>query len=275
MFNFTSDCLIGIEELDNDHKHLFDLLNEAMELAQMEYVEDKYDQIKELLEELDDYATKHFAREEAYMMKICDPELIMQRVQHEHFHQEVWALLYRNIDENEEQTEVLHEILSFLTRWLYQHIISSDALIGKLEPLEAWMVQENPCEFLEEYRIGNPLIDHEHETLFQITGKVYEILKQGATEADADDIIEILKELRDYTAEHFSDEEEYMESIHYEGLPQQQRAHKSFIASLDDIDQKKIQTDPAEYVQSLIEFLLGWLINHILKVDKLIPAPEA
>lgn len=66
-----------------------------------------------------------------------------------------------------------------------------------------------------------------------------------------------------------------MESIHYEGLPQQQRAHKSFIASLDDIDQKKIQTDPAEYVQSLIEFLLGWLINHILKVDKLIPAPEA
>ena len=29
--------------------------------------------------------------------------------------------------------------------------------------------------------------------------------------------------------------------------------------------------NPQEYVKSLIEFLLGWLINHILKVDMNIP----
>ena len=61
-----------------------------------------------------------------------------------------------------------------------------------------------------------------------------------------------------------------MRSINYPGLPQQERAHKSFIGALDDIDEDKIHENPAEYVKSLIEFLLGWLINHILKVDGLI-----
>ena len=28
---------------------------------------------------------------------------------------------------------------------------------------------------------------------------------------------------------------------------------------------------PQEYMQSLVEFLLGWLINHILYTDKKIP----
>ena len=270
MFNFTKDCLIGIEELDNDHRRLFELINEALYLVNNEYIDDKYDRIKNILEELDDYAAQHFAREEAYMTKIRDPELIMQRVQHEHFHQQVWDLIYKKMDTDEEQQIVLDKILSFLTRWLYQHIISSDALIGKLEPLEEWMVRENPCEFLDEYKIGNELIDAEHKTLFDITGKVYSILKRGATSEDADEIIGILKELRDYTAEHFSDEEEYMRSINYPGLPQQERAHKSFIGALDDIDEDRVHEDPAEYVKSLIEFLLGWLINHILKVDGLI-----
>lgn len=133
------------------------------------------------------------------------------------------------------------------------------------------MVKENPCEFSEEYKTGIAMIDGEHKTLFEITGRVYDILKAGATEEDADNIIEILRELRQYTAEHFSDEEEYMRSIKYEGLEAQIRAHRTFIAELDGIDEAEIHKNPQEYVKSLIEFLLGWLINHILKVDMRIP----
>ena len=29
MFQFTEDCLIGITEIDEEHKRLFDLINEA------------------------------------------------------------------------------------------------------------------------------------------------------------------------------------------------------------------------------------------------------
>lgn len=270
-FEFTDDCLIGHEELDQDHEKMFELLNKGIYVLQDEFIMDKYDYIKEIFEELLDYSNTHFAREEGYMMKIRDAELIMQRVQHNHFRNELWKLVGKSIDEIEEQIDVLHETLNFLTEWLYQHIIGSDALIGKLEPLEEWMVKENPCEFSEEYKTGIAMIDGEHKTLFEITGRVYDILKAGATEEDADNIIGILKELRQYTAEHFSDEEEYMASINYEGLEAQIRAHRSFIAELDGINEDEIHKNPQDYVKSLIEFLLGWLINHILKVDMRIP----
>lgn len=271
MFEFTNDCLIGHEELDQDHRKMFELINEGIYVLQDEFITDKYDHIKEIFEELLDYSNTHFAREEGYMMKIRDAELIMQRVQHNHFRNELWKLVGKSIDEFDEQIDVLNETMNFLTEWLYQHIIGSDALIGKLEPLEEWMVKENPCEFSEEYKTGIAMIDGEHKTLFEITGRVYDILKAGATEEDADNIIEILKELRQYTAEHFSDEEEYMRSIQYEGLEAQIRAHRTFIAELDGIDEAEIHKNPQDYVKSLIEFLLGWLINHILKVDMRIP----
>ena len=90
----------------------------------------------------------------------------------------------KNIDELEDQIKVLDEAVNFLIEWLYQHIIGSDALIGKLDPVEEWMVKENPCEFSDEYKTDIPLIDAEHETLFDITRKVYDILKEGATEEE-------------------------------------------------------------------------------------------
>lgn len=271
MFEFTNDCLIGHEELDQDHRKMFELLNRGIYVLQDEFIVDKYDLIKDIFQELLEYSNTHFAREEAYMMQIRDAELIMQRVQHNHFRNELWKLVGKNIDEFDDQMEVLNETMNFLTEWLYQHIIGSDALIGKLEPLEEWMVKENPCEFSDEYKTGIAMIDGEHQTLFEITGRVYDILKAGATEEDSCHIIEILRELRQYTAEHFSDEEEYMRSIDYDGLDAQIRAHKTFISELDGVDEDEIRENPQEYVKSLIEFLLGWLIDHILKVDMKIP----
>ena len=271
MFEFTNDCLIGHEILDQDHKKMFELLNKCLYVLHDEFILDKYDNMKSIFEELLDYSNFHFAREEAYMMEIRDAELVMQRVQHNHFRNELWKIVGKNIDELEDQIKVLDETVNFLIEWLYQHIIGSDALIGKLDPVEEWMVKENPCEFSDEYKTDIPLIDAEHETLFDITRKVYDILKEGATEEDSEDIIVILKELREYTSSHFADEEEYMNSIQYEGLEAQMRAHKSFIAELDDIDENEIRNNPQEYAKSLVEFLLGWLINHILKVDKKIP----
>ena len=76
---------------------------------------------------------------------------------------------------------------------------------------------------------------------------------------------------QEYTEFHFSDEEEYMESIHYEGLEAQKRAHAAFVYKITNIKKEEIEKQPQEYMQSLVEYLLGWLINHILYTDKKIP----
>jgi hemerythrin len=86
-----------------------------------------------------------------------------------------------------------------------------------------------------------------------------------------DEIKKILARLEDYTKEHFSDEEEYMESIKYDGIDAQKRAHAAFINKLDTLDFEKIKQKPQENMEALIEFLMQWLINHIMYTDKKIP----
>lgn len=271
MFQFTQDCILGLKEIDEEHQRLFELINNGADMLKNHYLPDRYEDIKEMLMELERYAEQHFAHEEAYMESICDPELILQRSQHVAFRDKIRDFALKDIGEEEMQQQVLEDLMNYLAKWLYHHIIGSDILIGKLPPLEEWMIRENPCEFTEEYLTGIELIDREHQNLFEIIDKANILAREQVDEDSLDEIMDILKELKTYTEFHFSDEEEYMESIHYEGLPAQKRAHTAFIGKVESISREEISQNPQEYMQSLVEFLLGWLINHILYTDKKIP----
>lgn len=274
MFQFTNDCLLGVEKIDEEHRHLFELLNQGYEMLQNEYRGDKYSEIKNLLEELEEYADQHFSHEEEYMEKICDPELILQRSQHLAFRQTITEFLVHNIDDEDEQQQLLEKLINFLAKWLYNHIIASDILIGKLPPLEEWMIRENPCEFMEEYKTGIAMIDHEHEILFEIVGRANDLVCSGTVRENPEEVLKILAELADYSQTHFADEEEYMKNIGYEGYNSQKRAHEAFLARLDAVEGEMKDRNPQTYMQSLVEFLLGWLVNHILQSDKRIPADK-
>ena len=271
MIRFTDDCLLGVDQIDEEHRYLFELLERAADLLQNDYGKDLYEEIKGLLGELENYADKHFAHEEAYMKKIRDPELILQRTQHMAFRETVTEFLMKNIDEDEEQHQALEDLLNFLAKWLYHHILSSDIMIGKLPPLEEWMVKDNPCEFSEEYLVGVAMIDREHKQLFALVERANHLVKEWSAGDGYDGIVSILKELKDYTEVHFADEESYMRSIQYEGYDAQKRAHEAFISRLKEFELEKVKENSREYMTSLIEFLLGWLINHILQADKKIP----
>ena len=41
MFEFTNDCLIGHEDLDQDHRKMFELLNRGIYVLQDEFIVDK------------------------------------------------------------------------------------------------------------------------------------------------------------------------------------------------------------------------------------------
>lgn len=271
MFQFTDDCITGIDILDDEHRNLFDILNKAYILVTTDYHSDYYQELKNIIAELDYYAELHFTHEEEHMVKVRDPELILQRTQHAFFRDKIREYEFVNIDSLEDQQRVLTDLTQFLAKWLYRHILSSDILIGKLPPIEEWMTRENPCEFTEEYLTGIELIDSEHKELFRIVDKANRLVKSFDPLSGYDDIMLILKELTEYTKEHFADEEEYMEGIHYEGLAAQKRAHEAFIDKIENINFDEIDNDPQEYLQKLVEFLLGWLINHILYTDKKIP----
>ena len=96
------------------------------------------------------------------------------------------------------------------------------------------------------------------------------MLKEEFVSDKYDQIMRILQELREYTIKHFTDEEAYMESIDYPALFIQKAQHKSFVEKLEELDHMNLDEDQDKIIEDLLTFLTDWLINHIMKVDKLI-----
>lgn len=265
MYQFTDDCLIGVEQLDNEHRELFRIINDAMSLLGNEFKEDKYDDIVRLLNELKDYSEYHFRHEEKYMEKINHPELLIQKRQHMEFVAKM-SELDAMIDFRD-QHEMLDELLKYLVTWLYRHIIGSDMMIGKMKPVEQWEKQPK-FVFSEEYYTGITFVDDEHKELFRIIEDVNQVIKNDYVHDKYDEIVRLLEELKNYTQYHFKDEEEYMEKIGYEGLDAQKKAHDAFISRLEELDLEEIDDNQQQTLEELMEFLTEWLVNHILYMDK-------
>ena len=83
----------------------------------------------------------------------------------------------------------------------------------------------------------------------------------------------ILENLRDYTVKHFTDEEQYMESINYKKIFTQKVQHQEFIHKLDEFMEHHNDEveDQDEQIMGILKYLTEWLVNHILYVDGQIP----
>lgn len=275
MFLFTDDCRIGVEQLDNEHEHLFDLLNEALFwLDNEEYEGNKYEKVRESMQNLKECADRHFVHEEAYMQEINDPQLILQRTQHRIFREHIEQFLMKNFEQTEEeedQQEALEEIIYFFAGWWYHHIIGSDAMIGKLLSQKEWEERDSLFGFSDEYQIGVDIIDHEHKHIFEILERADNLLRTWSENDTLDDFISVFDELKAYSEIHFEDEEAYMQSINYDGYEAQKRVHDAFIAKMEEVDLEKVDIDIRDYMESLVEFSLGWMVNHVLHMDSKIP----
>ena len=132
----------------------------------------------------------------------------------------------------------------------------------------------DPFAFTDEFRTQIPLVDKEHETLFKLVRQTYDLVHDEFCVDKFDNIVAILEELRNYTIKHFADEERYMKSINYDGLAEQVAAHTAFVEQLNNLDLDEIDRDQEGTLDDLIKFLLNWLVQHILKVDKKMPYIE-
>ena len=131
MYEMKKEYYTGIELIDNEHSQLFDYANQIYELLHDDYVADKYDNIKDLLQKLTDYAGQHFADEEAYMESIKYKRLFTQKIQHQEFVNTLSKYDLDEIDQTENKDAVISEMLTLVTDWLISHIVNVDTLIGK------------------------------------------------------------------------------------------------------------------------------------------------
>jgi len=115
-----------------------------------------------------------------------------------------------------------------------------------------------------EYSVGVDTLDQDHKKLIDLLNKF-----QTAYEYHTGDEFErqALNELIDYTKYHFDREEQLMEANDYPDLQAHKRKHQEMIDQVDQFVADYNQRGH-EALESVADFLRGWLINHINGTDK-------
>ena len=106
-------------------------------------------------------------------------------------------------------------------------------------------------------------MDSQHKRLIDLINRLHDAMRSGKANQVMGDI---LTELVDYTKTHFAEEEALMRLHAYPGLDEQLRIHKHLIQQVEDI--KTRFANGAPLGPETMNFLKGWLLNHIMKVDK-------
>lgn len=129
---------IGVEIVDQAHRHLFAIVQKIMELY-VERHENRFACV-EGIKYFKAYALKHFAEEEAYMKEIGYPGYLAHKRIHDRMRWETLPALERALYASDFSTEAVQRFIGICTGWLTGHIMIEDrAITGRsaVEPAPA------------------------------------------------------------------------------------------------------------------------------------------
>ncbi len=111
---------LNISLIDEQHKKLFEIINKAI-------IAEKHSKVAkdvlEILDEMTEYALKHFETEERYMKEFNFPEYQTHRNEHIDFTNNTIDYKNRIVGGD---FQIINEILEYLKQWLVNHIQVSD-----------------------------------------------------------------------------------------------------------------------------------------------------
>jgi hemerythrin-like metal-binding protein len=119
-------------------------------------------------------------------------------------------------------------------------------------------------KWISDYSVEVDSIDREHQILFDMINNLHDAMMQGKGARLAPTI---LKNLVQYTREHFSREEGLMIQAHYPDLIHHQAEHDKLTAEVVKLVQD-MEVSKAPVSMKLLDFLRDWLQTHILGMDK-------
>ncbi len=121
---WNDDCSVGVQQLDEHHKHLFKLLQDVYLSCTNK---DQTDGSETIVSELVDYATYHFATEERFMKETGYGDFTEHEQEHQRFIERVSELQH---DLSEGRKVYSIELIGFLGNWLVHHIMEIDKHLG-------------------------------------------------------------------------------------------------------------------------------------------------
>jgi hemerythrin len=123
LFTWKDKYSVGNEEIDLQHKELFDIFNRLYDNScEVDNTIDVYATLDELIT----YADHHFSTELKYMLDIGYKDIDEQINEHLYFTKKVLSLT-QNRDMN--TSELTKETIVFLGKWLLNHVTEEDKKI--------------------------------------------------------------------------------------------------------------------------------------------------
>jgi hemerythrin-like metal-binding protein len=125
LIEWNAGVSVGFGPIDEQHKRLFDVMNDLDEAVQAGMGDAITSQ---LFAELTDYFVEHFETEEQYMIEYVYPSYSPQKEQHDFFVSKVKEFKARA---DAGQQRVAEEVLTFLRDWFLNHILKLDKELGR------------------------------------------------------------------------------------------------------------------------------------------------
>lgn len=117
----------------------------------------------------------------------------------------------------------------------------------------------------EEYSVGDPVLDGQHQRLFDILNGLYGEISSRPNEK-LQLIPEVVERFFDYLQYHFHCEELHMEKVSLTESDEHVKNHQQILKRLEEIKDRLIANE-TDLTADLIIFFEEWLIDHILEED--------
>lgn len=124
---WTDELSVGIEEIDEQHKLLVNLINRLFEQTVVQKADNNKEIMEGILQELIEYTVIHFAVEESLFRIFHYPGTESHTKHHDDLKAQV-VEIQSKVKKGEVTINV--ELLMFLKRWLEHHILYEDKLYG-------------------------------------------------------------------------------------------------------------------------------------------------
>lgn len=116
----------------------------------------------------------------------------------------------------------------------------------------------------DQFSVGVKEFDDHHKQLVNLINQLHDAMSQGKGQ---NELGTILRKLIEYTKFHFAAEEKLMTQYKYPASNEQRSQHDALTKKVLEL-QAELASGKIGMSISVIEFLKGWLTNHILKTDK-------
>ena len=120
-----------------------------------------------------------------------------------------------------------------------------------------------PLEWKDEYSVGVPAVDHEHQELIDLLNRLHQAL---VSEVPEDEVAKIFGDLFRAISSHFALEERFMRQHGYDQAAQHKADHERLLDELRDIMDNH-RSGENQSVERLTASVESWFASHFKTHD--------